>query len=165
MKVKKPLIVVLFAIVILPLLSGCNANETDKEGLFSYAYNNITKEGFVYSYKWDGNTDNMDIYIPDTINGIKITALGGFFEGGGRYIFDIEMPPEIKGSYIPQGMYPLGTPYDDQIVDKDYKTYNFNVYCGKYVEDCRIRSHYYYLIEDENHENQDVIFEVYITIH
>lgn len=62
------------------------------EGMELYG-NVLTKKAFVGESLWDG-TDGETIEIPDSVNGCRVTALGGFFGRGVPVAFCLTVPEE-----------------------------------------------------------------------
>ena len=79
--------------------SGCQASVFyeravgfDEINAIELFYNKYTKKAFASSYMWDGDESKMEITIPDTCNGCKVTDLGGYYGSGAICPFVVIIP-------------------------------------------------------------------------
>lgn len=163
MKIKKKPAAGLLLMAMIMLLTACStAAYKDTYGDFSYAYRNLKGNGYIYSYAWDGSADKMDIYIPDKINDVKITGLGGYYGRGLPMQFEIALPDEYRDFEIPEGWEYRFYVDEHFVTDQDYESFTFNIYIGTNVKEYNLFSDtcYYVGMEEESSENQDILYKV-----
>lgn len=85
------------------LLSGCTdrsitGNTDIRMGDLKITIGQLSHEGLVYAYLWDGSLENLRIDVPDvTDHNEKITELGGFANIGLPAWFEISLKPFDDG--------------------------------------------------------------------
>ena len=87
-------------LVLLIVIAGLNRisyTRVIKDGV-SYHLQNYGWRGFVGAWQWDGDPNHMEITIPDTVYGRRITSLGGT-EGRGMTTCEIRYPSEWEISH------------------------------------------------------------------
>ncbi len=64
------------------ILWGCSTDysEWGQEGNFTFAYGD--KTAFVTEYRWDGTAEGTNIVLPESYEGRKVVAIGGYFGRG-----------------------------------------------------------------------------------
>ena len=75
----------LLLVTIISSFCGCSLlydYESYAVGLFDVGYSSALNNAFLGTYNWDGTEENMNVVIPESYNGIKITELGGYFGRG-----------------------------------------------------------------------------------
>ena len=158
----KRIAIIFFAI--LTLFS--NAYETVEDGQFRYGHQRLPNSYFPINYTWDGNPANMDIYIPETYNGKRITKVGGAIGRGAPAPFIIDMPKEYD---IPnEDDRAFCTDEEACVTDTEYDVYTFTIHIGPYVKEYTDEtsacgeSGVFYGREDENCR-QDIFYKVEYT--
>lgn len=58
-----------------------DAADTVEEGGVRFYLRKDRGEAFAGAYQWDGSGDAVDYVIPDTVQGVKVTAIGGLTGG------------------------------------------------------------------------------------
>lgn len=92
-----------FIIVCCISFSGCfsailyeRAGEFGEMNVIELYYNKYTKKAFASSFMWDGDESKMEITVPDTCNGCKVTDLGGYYGSGGICPFAVIIPDNYQ---------------------------------------------------------------------
>ena len=99
-------LVPLFALLLCVVLAGCSMDySTDRyveeNGIVFYT-SSRSKVCFASgSFTWDGDPDHMEIVIPDTVDGYRVTALGGYLGKGLPDPFRLDMP--VDSVDVPHG--------------------------------------------------------------
>lgn len=155
--------VILASIIGLFILFANMLSETAKErgvdGRFSYAYSK--KLCFIHEYNWDGDMNNTEIHIPETVNSIKVTDIGGYLGRGLPMPFEITGLPEPDPSDTrhPQKAYNIGS--YPQIDVYGCPEYSFTVYIGPNIKSAQYEPDYYLLMIDRNDsENSECLYRV-----
>ena len=82
---------------------------------------------FASTYRWDGTGDAIDYVIPDTVQGVKVTAIGGW-TGGLKKVpaagLTVRMPETYRGAERMQYILP---------VDAAEVTLPVHIHIGRYV--------------------------------
>lgn len=126
-------VAVVLSAVSLSVLSGCWSGG-GAEGAFLFATQG--KEAMVYSYQWDGDTENMTIVIPETYQGsYTVTTVGGYYGRGYPCPFTIFLPEEIGITYTMSGDDDL----DARVADGRFESYtvvnyDFTLQIGANIE-------------------------------
>lgn len=122
-------VVVLFLLFTFPFfLLGSNAYEFVEDDNFVYGHTKIPNRYFVDTYLWDGNINNMDIYIPEKYNGKKIKKIGGYYGRGVPHPFKISLPLEDDEINFM-------TDCEDMFQDDEYITYSFTIHVGRNIKE------------------------------
>jgi len=142
-------------------LTGCTAALTGVDGCFDYAYRTNPKFCFIYGYEWDGDPATMDITIPDTIQGMEVSQLGGYYGRGCPMFFGVSIPSSLQPQ-IDDGKHGFITPDDDYVTDNDYEVYTFTIHLGRKIREFHMdsSSQYYYGEEAEDGSCQDIFYKV-----
>ena len=84
------------------LLTSCGptAFRKVKEDGLTYFIDRNSSLCFVSGWTWDGNEEHMTITIPDTVQGYKVTQLGGYAGGGNGWDFCIMPPAERSEAFV-----------------------------------------------------------------
>ncbi len=114
----------LFALLLCVILVGCSMDySTDRyveqDGVIYYT---SSREKVCFAdgaFTWDGDADHMEIVIPDTVAGYRVTALGGYLGRGLPCPFQLVMP--VGSVDVPEG-----APVRDLV---------FTLRLGRYVEE------------------------------
>lgn len=72
------------------------------EGSQEYYVNKISRRAFAGSYVWDGDPDHMTVTIPDEVDGLPVTALGGYYGRGVPTFFGVTLPEAYRSTITPQ---------------------------------------------------------------
>ena len=72
------------------------------EGSQKYYVNKISRRAFAGSYVWDGDPDHMTVTIPDEVDGLPVTALGGYHGRGVPTFFGVTLPEAYRSTITPQ---------------------------------------------------------------
>ena len=67
-----------------------------------YYVNKISRRAFAGSYIWDGDPDHMTVTIPDEVDGLPVTALGGYYGRGVPTFFGVTLPEAYRSTITPQ---------------------------------------------------------------
>ena len=67
-----------------------------------YYVNKISRRAFAGSYIWDGEPDHMTVTIPDEVDGLPVTALGGYYGRGVPTFFGVTLPEAYRSTITPQ---------------------------------------------------------------
>jgi len=142
---------VLPGLLIVLLCCGCSLNygESYEENGLVFHPAKIGNSCYVSPYYWDGNREMMDIRIPDTFNGHKVTALGGFSGSGAPSPFYIILP--FDG--------PVSDPTtSEQPFEYTVTHLKFTLYLGPNIREMRfvIENDYYQL--DNAEPDEGVLF-------
>lgn len=131
-------------------LGGC-WSDGGAEGAFLFATQR--KEAMVYSYQWDGDTENMTIVIPETYQGrYTVTTVGGYYGRGYPCPFSIALPGEIAVTYSMSADYDL----DERVADGRFESYtvvnyDFTLQIGANIESVDYVLQYAYVYVDGGH--------------
>ena len=78
-----------------------DAADTVEEGGVRFYLRKDRGEAFAGAYQWDGSGDAVDYVIPDTVQGVKVTAIGGL-TGGLKKVpaagLAVNMPERYRGA-------------------------------------------------------------------
>ena len=85
------------------------------------------REAFAGGYQWDGSGDAIEYSIPDTVQGVKVTAIGGW-TGGLKKVpaagLTVHMPEMYRGAERMQYTLPI---------DAAEVTLPVHIHIGRYV--------------------------------
>ena len=90
----KRILGLLLLVTVICSFCGCSLlydYESYAVGSFDVGYSSALNNAFLGAYNWDGTEENMNIVIPESYNGIKITELGGYFGRGVPSPFTISL--------------------------------------------------------------------------
>ena len=87
----------LFVLILCLVLAGCSMDySTDRyveqDGVIYYTSSREKVCFASCTFLWDGEADHMEIVIPDTVDGYRVTALGGYLGRGLPCPFQLVMP-------------------------------------------------------------------------
>ena len=139
----KKLISMLLAAMLCMSFVGCNDSYQYKihaQDGFDIGYNTGTNDAYVATYHWDGDENNMRIAIPESYNGMPITALGGYHGLGVPDAFGIELPDAYKNELSSEAnFWGWSNVYTDfERVETVYL--NFNIHISKNLETITLSS-------------------------
>ena len=128
-------IVAVFVVGIIVVMTGWKVDTTEN-GVEVY-FNKITKNCFVGSYLWNGNSENTIIDVPDEYENYKVSSLGGIYGRGVPVNFSVVMPDEFL-----EGIESVSNEGDDF----EETTYTFTVKLGNNIKTLTnfIYEDYYY---------------------
>lgn len=72
-----------------------------------YYVNKLSRRAFAGSWLWDGDPDHMTVTVPDKINGVAVTALGGYYGRGVPVRFGVTLPEAYRSTLEPSPDIPL----------------------------------------------------------
>ncbi len=132
---KRKITALIICILFVNILTGCNAYETVKDENYEYGHIKFPDGYFVISYMWDGNRKHMDIEIPESYNGKKITKIGGAIGRGQPAPFSIILPDEYTEIPNDDDKAFVGEGSDINVKDTEYETYSFTIHIGANVKE------------------------------
>lgn len=156
----KKLISVLLAAMLCMSFVGCNDSYQYKihaQDGFDIGYNTGTNDAYVSTYHWDGDENNMRIAIPESYNGMPITALGGYHGLGVPDAFGIELPETYKNALSAEAnLWGWSSVYENiESVETIYL--NYNIHISKNIEKNTLSQlNYIYVGEYYDGENYDL---------
>lgn len=164
----KKRIVVFLSIFICLTFTGCSLLfdfRSDAMDDFDIGYSKALKEAFVSSYNWDGIDENKNIVIPEEYNGMKITALGGYFGRGVPCAFGVQLPESYLNNLCSESNEWFISDAYEYIESVDTVYLNFNLHISKNIEnitehdlDCFYKGAYF---DGEDYHSKVIVVLLY----
>ncbi len=108
-----------FVLAVVTLFSGCgNIYEHYEKDGFHFTVFPGTGKGVVDYWQWDGEKGHMVITIPETVNGYRITQLGGRIGYGLPSDFVVHLPRDWHTIEIDDHYLEMESPYN--VVELDF---------------------------------------------
>ena len=88
-------------------LCGCSLlyeHQNNAVGPFNVGYSERLGKAFLATYNWDGSEEGMNIVLPESYNGIKITGLGGYTGRGVPAPFRIQPNEKARENLCPNAI-------------------------------------------------------------
>lgn len=140
--IKRIILIILVVIVLFlcsSFLTQCSmmyGNKDFSSGNLNYHAHNIFNFCFAECYTWPLNENNAVLDIPDTCDGYRVTALGGYIGSGGPCPFVVNLPNAVS-------MHSEGTLPDNARIEQ----YHLVINIGKYLrEDELVMMDYYHKV-------------------
>ena len=136
-----------FALLCVVLLTGCCVNyNLDSDVNPWIGFSTFGKDAFSGAYRWNGDSHNMQIVIPDEYKDFPVTRLGGYYGSGVPSPFDIVLPSEYCNKSI------WSSPPEDTLSREQYKLQElvFDLYLGKNVKELELVLSNYYAYQHED---------------
>lgn len=98
----KRLSVSILCLILAFLSCGCSlwySYVNNAIGPFDIGYAENVRKAFFARYTWDGSEAGMNIVLPESYEGVKVTGLGGYTGRGVPSPFVIEFSDELKEKY------------------------------------------------------------------
>lgn len=157
-------VLVICGLIVLLFLVGCGVvmffmaygNAEDViDGRWTYGYQKFPKECFVISYHWDGDTNNMEVQIPESYQGTKINTLGGYLGKGYPAPFHVAIPEDYYDTE-----FDFCTEDEELIRDSDYETLTFTIVLGNNISNIKgeIKDTYWGVENDAGEE--DILYKI-----
>ena len=131
----KKLLVAFLSVCVSLSFAGCSLlyqlNAIDN---FDIGYSKVLNEAFVSSYNWDGVCETKNIVIPEEYNGIKITALGGYYGRGAPHPFGVSLSESYKNDLCSEANQWFGSKTYKDVESVDTVYLNFNLHISKNIE-------------------------------
>ena len=104
---KRPIVLLLLAVLLAAGLSSIRDAAMLYKGPVTagaqeYYVNKVSHRAFAGNYVWDGDPDHMTIVVPDEVDGVPVTSLGGYFGRGVPTFFGVTLPEAYRSSITPQ---------------------------------------------------------------
>lgn len=117
--------------------TGCSLlfdYQNDAIDNFDIGYSDVLNKAFVSSYNWDGTDETKNIVIPEEYNGIKITALGGYYGRGVPCAFGIDLPDSYQKDLCDEVNQWIRSDIYEDIESADTIYLNFDLHISKNIE-------------------------------
>lgn len=134
---------------------------------FDVGYNKTFGHAFLGKYSWDGTEEGMDIVLPETYNGAKVTELGGYYGRGVPTAFWAHVTDEAWERLCPN-LVDWSWSFDgnhispEQVTDDNVEYWRFQLHIGKDVEEIAPISRFGGVYRAEYEENGDTRYRIFI---
>ena len=108
---KRPIVLLLLAVLLAAGLTSIRDAAMLYKGPVTagaqeYYVNKVSHRAFAGNYVWDGDPDHMTIVVPDEVDGVPVTSLGGYFGRGVPTFFGVTLPEAyiINNDILPDSL-------------------------------------------------------------